>query len=88
MPTLLDFVDSEIVEALRYHMRRQGAIFRLGEKVTRIEMDERGAWPRTSKAENTFTPPPVYAVGRQANTDLLNLEAAGLLRVARQTRGQ
>ena len=41
-PTLLDFVDTEIVEALRYHMRRQGAIFRLGEKVTGIQTDERG----------------------------------------------
>ncbi len=54
---LLDFVDSEIVEALRYHMRRQGAIFRLGEKVTELKLTIAGAWPRTWKAENTSTPP-------------------------------
>ncbi len=33
-PTILDFVDREIVEALAYHLRQMGATFRLGEKVT------------------------------------------------------
>ncbi len=40
-PAMLDFVDHEIVEALSYHMRRQEAVFRLGEKVTRVEVGER-----------------------------------------------
>jgi NAD(P) transhydrogenase len=78
-PTILDFVDAEIVEALSYHMRRQGAIFRLGEKVTKVERDDRNrvvAYLESGKrihAEGLL-----YAVGRQANTDLIKLEAAGL----------
>jgi NAD(P) transhydrogenase len=78
-PTLLDFVDSETVEALRYHMRRQGAIFRLGEKVTAIKMDERGRVAAfLESGKHIHASCLMYAVGRQANTDLLNLDAAGL----------
>ena len=78
-PTLLDFVDSEIVEALRYHMRRQGAIFRLGEKVTSIQLDDRGrVVTNLESGKHIHATCLMYAVGRQANTDLLNLEATGL----------
>ena len=78
-PVLLDFVDGEIVEALRYHMRRSGAIFRLGEKVTGIEIDDRGrVAAHLESGKNIHAQGLMYAVGRQANTDLLNLEAAGL----------
>jgi NAD(P) transhydrogenase len=78
-PVLLDFVDGEIVEALRYHMRRSGAIFRLGEKVTEIEVDDRGrVVAHLESGKNIHAVGLMYAVGRQANTDLLNLEAAGL----------
>jgi NAD(P) transhydrogenase len=41
-PTILDFVDHEIAEALSSQMRRQGVVFRLGEKVTSVEIDEHG----------------------------------------------
>lgn len=78
-PNLLEFVDSEIVEALRYHMRRHGAIFRLGEKVTKIEIDDRGrVAAHLESGKHIHAAGLMYAVGRQANTDLLNLEAAGL----------
>jgi NAD(P) transhydrogenase len=78
-PTLLDFVDSEIVEALRYHMRRQGAIFRLGEKVTSIQLDDRSrVVANLESGKHIHATCLMYAVGRQANTDLLNLEATGL----------
>jgi NAD(P) transhydrogenase len=78
-PAMLDFVDHEIVEALSYHMRRQEAVFRLGEKVTAVEAGGRGMVRvglesgKRVHAEGLF-----YAAGRQANTDLLNLAAAGL----------
>ena len=36
-PRLLNFVDSEIVDALVYHLRRNRVIFRLAEEVTQIE---------------------------------------------------
>jgi NAD(P) transhydrogenase len=78
-PILLDFVDGEIVEALRYHMRRLGAIFRLGEKVTKIEIDDRGrVAAHLESGKHIHAARLMYAVGRQANTDLLYLEAIGL----------
>jgi len=78
-PTVLDFVDAEIVEALCYHMRRQGAIFRLGEKVVKVERDDRGrVTAYLDSGKRVHAEGLLYAVGRQANTDLLNLEAAGL----------
>jgi NAD(P) transhydrogenase len=77
--TILDFLDSEIVEALQYHMRRHGAIFRLGEKVIGIETDERGrVVVRLESGKRIHGESLMYAVGRQANTDLLNCEAVGL----------
>lgn len=78
-PAILDFVDREIVEALSYHMRRQDAVFRLGEKVTSVAVNAQGHVQvglesgKRLRAEGLL-----YAAGRQANTDLLNLAAAGL----------
>jgi NAD(P) transhydrogenase len=78
-PAVLDFVDAEIVEALCYHMRFQGAIFRLGEKVTSIDRDDRGrVTAHLESGKRIHGNALLHAVGRQANTDLLNLEAAGL----------
>jgi len=78
-PTLLNFVDQEIIEALSYHMRRQEAIFRLGEKVTTIATNERGiVQVGLASGKHLHAETLLYAVGRQINTDLLNLAAAGL----------
>lgn len=85
-PTILDFVDHEIVEALCYHLRRQGVVLRLGEKVTSVEVDAHGlVQTRLDSGKRVHAPGLLYAVGRQANTDLLNLEAAGL---TADTRGR
>ncbi|HEX5732088.1 MAG TPA: Si-specific NAD(P)(+) transhydrogenase [Blastocatellia bacterium] len=78
-PTLLDFVDQEILEALSFHLRRQGVVFRLGEKVTGIEIDERGlVHARMESGKRVHAEGLLYAVGRQTNTDLLNVAAAGI----------
>jgi len=78
-PQILEFVDSEIVEALSYHMRRQGAILRLGEKVTKVELGDRGrVVVYLESGKRIHGAALLYAVGRQANTDLLDLSAAGL----------
>lgn len=78
-PTLLDFVDNEIVEALIYQMRSQGAVFRLGEKVTSVEVDESGlVHASLESGKRVRAEGLLYAVGRQNNTDLLNLGAVGL----------
>ena len=39
-PTLLDFVDREIIESLCFQLRQLGTVFRLGEKVVSIGFDE------------------------------------------------
>lgn len=78
-PTLLDFVDREMIEALSYHMRRRGATFRLGETVTRVERDAQGrVVAHLESGKRVHGGALLYTVGRQANTDLLDLEAAGL----------
>ena len=76
---LLDFVDREMIDALTYHLRNHNVTFRLGEEVVSIATEgdeavvahlESG---KTVRAEGLL-----YAVGRQPNTDRLDLEAAGL----------
>ena len=78
-PTILDFLDQEMIEALSYHMRRQGATFRLGETVTGVERDARGrVLARLESGKTVQGDALLYTVGRQANTEGLALEAAGL----------
>jgi len=78
-PTILDFVDHEIVEALLYHLRSLGVTFRLGEKVARVARGEDGrVLTELESGKRIHSGGFIYAVGRQANTDTLNLEAVGL----------
>ena len=78
-PTILDFLDQEMIEALSYHMRRQGATFRLGETVTGVERDARGrVLAHLESGKIVQGDALLYTVGRQANTEGLALEAAGL----------
>ena len=83
-PTLLEFVDRELIDGLSYHMRRRGATFRLGETVAAVHVDERGRVEAVlDSGKRVHSHALLYTVGRQANTDLLNLEAAGLAADAR-----
>ena len=86
-PTLLDFVDREIMESLTYQLRRRGVIFRLGEKVLSVEQnDVRNRVTATTESGKTISGNALlYTVGRQANTDLLDLDKAG---IAPGPRGQ
>jgi NAD(P) transhydrogenase len=78
-PRLLEFVDHEIVEALQYHMRQQNTVFRLNERVQSVKIDEKDRVVAQLESGKRLTSDILlYAVGRQANTDSLNLEAAGL----------
>lgn len=85
-PTLLDFVDAEIVEALSYQMRSQETIFRLGEKVAGVRREDSGrVTAHLESGKVVHADALIYAVGRQCNTDLLELSAAGL---AADSRGR
>jgi len=82
-PTLLDFVDREIIEALMYHMRARKTIFRLGEQVKSVSVDAGRVVARLESDKTLSADALFYTVGRQANTDQLNLPAAGLQADAR-----
>ncbi|MGA8767209.1 MAG: Si-specific NAD(P)(+) transhydrogenase [Candidatus Acidiferrales bacterium] len=79
-PIMLDFLDREIVEALAYHLRQMGTTFRLGEKVTSVGIDEKRnrVFAELESGKTVQGDMLLYSVGRQANGDLLRLEAAGL----------
>ena len=78
-PMILDFVDREIVESLDYFMRQRGAIFRLGEKLVSVEIDEKNrVVANLDSGKRAHGDALLYTVGRQTNANLLDLPAAGL----------
>jgi NAD(P) transhydrogenase len=86
-PTVLEFVDRQIVEALSYHLRQLGVTFRLAEKVTHVGIDpvRDRVVADLESGKKIQADALVYAVGRQANGDQLGLDAAGL---AADSRGR
>src|ERR1700724_3610804 len=79
-PILMDFVDREIVESLCFQLRQLGTVFRLGEKVVSLGYDaERDrVFAKLESGKKVHGQGLLYTVGRQANSDQLNIEAAGL----------
>ena len=79
-PTILDFIDREIMENLQFQLRQLGMVFRLGEKVSNCCYDaERGRVIATlDSGKKIHGDGLLFTVGRQGNTDKLNLEAVGL----------
>jgi NAD(P) transhydrogenase len=78
-PRLLEFADTEMVEALTYNMRDRRVTMRLNEEVESVEElpDGRVAAMLVSK-KRVMGDALLYAVGRQGNVDGLNLAAAGV----------
>ena len=78
-PRLLEFADTEMVEALSYHLRDQRATMRMNEEVEAVEElpDGKVAANLVSK-KRIIGDALLYAVGRQGNIDALNLAAAGV----------
>jgi NAD(P) transhydrogenase len=78
-PTILDFVDRELIDSLLFFMRQRGAAFRLGEKVLEVGYDEKNrVVAKLESGKEVHGDTLLYTVGRRTNADLLNLEAAGL----------
>jgi NAD(P) transhydrogenase len=76
---ILDFADEQIVEALTWHMRRQRVTFRLREEVESVFRSSDGKVCASMKSgKQIWSDALLYAVGRQGNTESLNLEACGL----------
>ncbi len=78
-PTILDFVDREIIDSLLYLMRRYRATFRLSEKVLSVSKDnDSRVVARLESGKVIRGDFLLHTAGRQGNTDTLNLEAASL----------
>jgi NAD(P) transhydrogenase len=79
-PVLLDFVDREIIESLCFQLRQLGTVFRLGEKVVSVGFDgERDrVFAKLESGKNVHGQGLLYTIGRQANSDQMNIEVAGL----------
>ncbi len=79
-PRLLEFADSEIVEALSYHLRDHRVTMRLNEEVQSVSetSDGEGVVAFLESNKKVTGDSLLYAVGRQGNVDELDLEAAGL----------
>ncbi len=79
-PVLLDFADREIVESLCFQLRQLFTVFRLGEKVVEVgfETERDRVFAKLESGKTVHGQALLYAVGRQANSDQLNLAAAGI----------
>ncbi len=78
-PRLLEFADSEMVEALSYHLRDNRVTMRLNEEVSSVdEHPDGGVVANLESNKRIVGEALLYAVGRQGNVDELNLAAAGL----------
>jgi NAD(P) transhydrogenase len=79
-PRLMEFADTEMVEALMYHLRDHRATLRLNEEVDSVEElpDGKVAANLVSK-KRVIADALLYAVGRSGNIDELNLQAADIV---------
>src|SRR6202171_2425959 len=78
-PRLLEFADTEMVEALSYHLRDRRVTLRLNEEVDSVEeIPDNGVVANLKSKKKITGEALLYAVGRQGNVDELNLAAAGL----------
>ena len=76
---LLEFADSEMIEALSYHLRDNRVTLRLNEEVSTVEeTPDGGVVANLESRKRVLGDTLLYAVGRQGNVDELNLAAAGL----------
>jgi NAD(P) transhydrogenase len=78
-PRLLEFADTEMVEALTYNMRDRRVTMRLDEEVESVEeLPDGRVAARLVSNKRVTGDALLYAVGRQGNVDGLNLAAAGV----------
>ena len=78
-PRLLEFVDTEIIEALQYHMRNIGVTLRLNEEVVKIEKAaNKRITVRLKSGKRIIASTVMYSVGRVGATRELALEQVGI----------
>jgi NAD(P) transhydrogenase len=82
-PHLLHWLDHELLEALQYHLRGLGVVFRLGDGVTAVETGAGGPRVRFESGEALGAEAVLVASGRHATTEDLELGIVGLTTDAR-----
>jgi len=79
-PVLVDFADREIIESLCFQLRQLGTVFRLGEKVVSVGFDQERdrVFAKLESGKTVHGQGLLYTIGRQANSDQVNIAAAGV----------
>jgi NAD(P) transhydrogenase len=77
-PRLLEFCDGQITEALQYHLRELGVVFRLGETVVGVERNNGATLTTLESGKQIVAHTVMYSAGRQGATAALDLGNAGL----------
>ena len=75
---LLSFLDDEIIDAIKYHLRDQGAIMRHNETCERVEARDDGVILHLKSGQKLRSDVLLWANGRTGNTDGLGLDRVGL----------
>ncbi len=77
-PRMLEFCDTEMVEALRYHLRDLSTVFRFGESVASVARHDGQAIAVLESGKKVLADTILYSAGRRGATADLDLEKAGL----------
>ena len=75
---MLEFCDTEVVEALKYHLRDLAVTFRFGETVSAVERHKNGTVTVLESGKKIPADTVMYSAGRQGMTEHLDLPSAGL----------
>jgi NAD(P) transhydrogenase len=75
---MLEFCDTEIVDALRFHLRGLSVTFRFNEKVAAVHTGDKGTVTTLASGKRIPADAVMYSAGRRGATQELGLEAAGL----------
>src|SRR6476620_8656842 len=77
-PTMLDFCDKEIIEALQYQLRELAVTFRYSETVREVQKHPAGTLTVLESGKKIPADTVLYSAGRQGVTQELNIAAAGV----------
>ncbi|MFN8187586.1 MAG: Si-specific NAD(P)(+) transhydrogenase [Gaiellales bacterium] len=76
---LLPFCDSQVVEALQYHLRELGVVFRVGESVVGVDAHDGGTLTHLASGKRIPAEAVLYSAGRHGATGGLELDRAGVV---------
>lgn len=75
---LLEFLDDEISDALSYHLRDNGVMVRHSEECASVDATSKGVTLNLKSGKRIRADALLWCNGRTGNTDMLDLENAGL----------